>query len=239
MAETIDVPGLGQTKTVYVVGGIAVVIGIVGYAYYSSAGKATEDYVGASPDDYGVDDYDSPLGSSGGNSTVDVDNTKDLITNNAQWTAKAVEMLVASGFEAGLVIVSLGKYLARSALKPNEIEVVLAARAAVGEPPVGGPYPVKEALPDPPNTNPPPTNDPPANNPPGNPTPAKVYVTEVVQGPGKQWRSSFAGIAGHYGKSTDHLWNLDKNRPLRQKYNHWTKIKQGDTVYIDTTQRIP
>ena len=238
MAETVKVPGLGNVKTVYVVGGVAVVIGVVGYAYFARSASANEDYVGASEDDYGVSDYDSPLGNSGGNSTIDVDNDPDLITNNAQWTVKAIDYLTTAGFDPLMSSVALGKYLGRLALNKTEVDAVLAARAAIGEPPVGGPYPIKEALPDPPTQNPPTNNPPPTQNPPGNP-PAKVYVTEVVQGPGKQWRSSFAGIAGHYGKSTDHLWNLDKNRPLRQKYNHWTKIKAGDTVYIDTTKRIP
>jgi hypothetical protein len=239
MADTIKVPGVGPVKTMYVVGGLAVVVGVVGYAYFTRGTGGTEDYVGAEEEDYGVGEYESPLGNSGGNSTVDVNPNPDLITTNAQWTVKAVDFLVTAGFEAGLAVVALGKYLARLALSPQEVDAVLAARAAVGEPPVGGPYPVKEALPNPPSTDPPPTNNPPTNNPPPSQPAPRVYVTETVQDPGQGWRSSFAGIAGHYGKSQSHLWNLDKNRPLRQKYNHYTKIKRGDTIYIDTTKRIP
>lgn len=74
---------------------------------------------------------------------------------------------------------------------------------------------------------------------PGGPAPVqpRVYVTEVVKGPGNGWRSSYASIAGAYGRSPDYLWHLDKNQPLRRKYNHWKRITKGDTVYIDTTQK--
>lgn len=76
-----------------------------------------------------------------------------------------------------------------------------------------------------------------AGSAPGNPPPAaapKQYVTQVVLGPGHGWQSSFASIAGHFGKTQSHLWNLDKNQPLRRKYNHYNKITKGDLVYIDT-----
>ena len=159
MADTINLPGMGQVKTVYVVGGVALVVGIVGYAYYSRS-QTPSDYVGASEDDYGASDYESPLGSSGGNSTVDVDQTEGLITTNGAWTVKAVEHLTAAGFEPGLAIVALGKYLARKSLTSTEIDAVLAARGAVGDPPVGGPYPINEGLPSTPSSGQPkaPTN---------------------------------------------------------------------------------
>ncbi len=147
MAETINLPGLGQVKTVYVVGGVAVVVGIVGYAYYTK-NSAPDDYVGASPDDYSATEYDSPLGSSGGNSTVDVDQTEGLITTNAGWTVKAVDFLTTAGFEPLMSTVALGKYLARKPLNKTEVDAVMAARAAVGDPPNGGPYPITEGLPD-------------------------------------------------------------------------------------------
>lgn len=229
MAETVKLPGLGNVKTLYVVGGFAAVAGIVGYAYFTRGSSSSESDLGTSPDDYGVSDYDSPLGNSGGNSTVTVPGDDSIISTNAQWTLKAVSYLSDAGFEAGMSAVALGKYLARLALNKTEIDAVLAARAGIGEPPVGGPYPVKEALPDPPASNPPPTNNPPANNPPAQ----KNYKAQLVRGPGHGWESTFASIAGHYGKSQSYLWNLDRNQHLRKKYNHYSKITKGDTVYID------
>lgn len=233
MAETIKIPGLGPVKSIYVVGGVAVVVGIVGYAYFARGSASTGDELGATEDDYGVSDYDSPLGNSGGNSTITVPGDPDLITTNAQWTVKAVDFLTTAGFEPGMAVIALGKYLARLALNKTEVDAVLAARAAIGDPPVGGPYPIKEALPDPPNTNPPPTQNPPTQNPPSNPPKQKQYKAQLVMPPGHGWQSSFKMIAGHYGKTESHLWNLDRNQHLRKKYNHYTKIKAGDTVYID------
>lgn len=156
MAETINVPGLGPTKSVYVYAGGALVVGIVGYAWWkNSQNQAQTDYVGASPDDYGVSDYDSPLGNSGGNSGGSYDSTDpDAIRTNAQWTAFAVEKLATYNYDAAAVSSALGKYLARQGLTENEVGIVQQAIAVAGPPPIGGPYPITNALPSNPVTKP-------------------------------------------------------------------------------------
>lgn len=155
MAETINVPGLGPTKSVYVYAGGALVVGIVGYAWWKNSQNQPTDYVGASEDDFGVSDYDSPLGNSGANSTGNYDSTDpDALTTNAKWTAFAVEKLSTYGWDAGLIATALGKYLARQGLTEAEIDIVRAAIAAAGPPPIGGPYPINNALPVPTPTNP-------------------------------------------------------------------------------------
>ncbi len=151
MAETLKIPGIGPVKSQYVWAAGALVVGIVGYAYYKNS-QSSEDYIGASEDDYGATDYDSPLGSSGGNSTVDVDNTAGLITTNSQWTQAAIDYLTTAGFDATSASIALGKYLARKPLSQTEIDAVVAARGGVGDPPVGGPYPITEGLPATPST---------------------------------------------------------------------------------------
>jgi hypothetical protein len=156
MAETINVPGLGPTKSAYVYAGGALVIGIVGYAWWkNSQNQAQTDFVGASPDDFGVSDYDSPLGNSGGNSGGSYDSTDpDALTTNAKWTAFAIEKLAQWNYDAGAVSSALGKYLARQPLTETEIGIVQAAIAAAGSPPIGGPYPITNALPSNPATKP-------------------------------------------------------------------------------------
>lgn len=156
MADTINLPGLGPTKATYVYAGGALVLGIVGYAWYKNAqATANTDYVGASPDDYAVGDYDSPLGNSGTNSSGNYDSTDpDAIDTNAKWTAKAVEKLELWGYPAGTVSAALGKYLSRQPLTEAEIGIVQQALAAAGPPPVGGPYPISNALPNNPTYKP-------------------------------------------------------------------------------------
>lgn len=150
MADTIDLPGLGPTKSVYVYASGALVVGIVGYAWWKNSQNQPTDFVGADPDDFGVADYDSPLGNSGGNSSGDYDSTDpDAIDTNAKWVAKAVERLEAYGYPANEVSSALGKYLARQGLTEAEIGIVQQAIAVAGAPPVGGPYPITNALPTP------------------------------------------------------------------------------------------
>lgn len=155
MAETINIPGLGPTKAAYVYAGGALVIGIVGYAWWKNAQNQPTDFVGASSDDYGVSDYDSPLGSSGGNSTGNYDSTDpDALTTNAKWTSFAIGKLAEWNYDAGAVSSALGKYLARQPLTEGEIGIVQAAIAAAGPPPIGGPYPITNALPNNPTYKP-------------------------------------------------------------------------------------
>lgn len=164
MADTVDVPVVGKIKNQWVWAGGALVTGVVAYAWWRKKNSTPTDFVGASPDDFGATDYNSPLGNSGTNSTGDFSTgTGDIITTNGQWTTKAVDLLASYGWDASTVATALGKYLARKGLTEDEITIVNAARAAVGDPPVGGPYPVTVALPPPPSTgggdNPPPNNN--------------------------------------------------------------------------------
>jgi hypothetical protein len=156
MADTINLPGLGPTKATYVYAGGALVIGIVGYAWYQNQkATANADFVGAQPEDYATGEYDSPLGNSGGNSTGDYDSTDpNAIRTNAQWTAFAVEKLSTYNYDAATVASALGKYLARQGLTETEIGIVQQAIAVAGPPPIGGPYPISNALPNNPTYKP-------------------------------------------------------------------------------------
>lgn len=164
MAETVEVPGIGKTDKKWVYAGAAVAIGIIGYAYWKNQQAQTQtDFVGASPDDFGVADYDSPLGNSGTNSTGDYTAVDpDTIDTNAEWTSAAVEKLSSYGWDSAAVASALGKYLSRQGLTGAQVDIVQAAVAAVGPVPVGGPYPINDALPETPGTG---TGDPVAPDP--------------------------------------------------------------------------
>jgi hypothetical protein len=140
---------LGAPKKVVIVAG-AVAVGILGYAWYKrgDAGTVTEEPLEAS-----ADEYVSPLGNSGTNSTATVDNTDtDKIDTNGEWVQAAVEYLQSVGVDAAQASAALGKLLAFKSLTTFEASVAMQAKAAFGEPPVGGPYPIKDALPTPPST---------------------------------------------------------------------------------------
>ena len=56
-----------------------------------------------------------------------------------------MEKLTNQGFDGQAVSLALGEFLARRSLDKTEASIARAALAAVGQPPVGGPYPVIEA----------------------------------------------------------------------------------------------
>jgi hypothetical protein len=152
MSDTI----LGMPKKVAIIGG-AVAAGIVGYAWYKNGDSGAPVSAVDAENPAAVDEYDSPLGNSGTNSTAtssgNVD--PDAINTNAKWTQAAVETLQGAGWDATAVFSALGKLLAFKTLSATEADIAQAAKAAQGEPPVGGPYPIKEGLPVPsPSTNP-------------------------------------------------------------------------------------
>ena len=204
MADTIKVPGLGPVKATYVYVGGALVVGIVGYAWWKNSQQQPTDFVGASPDDFGVGDYDSPLGSSGGNSTGNYDSTDpEAIDSNAKWTVFAVEKMAQLGYnDTASVTAALAKYLARKGLTEVEIGYVQAAIAVAGLPPVGGPYAITPALPVPTPSNPDP---PPVVKP---PLPTKVFYLKNSNPP--RWAlgspQGWQEISGTHNQALANSW---------------------------------
>lgn len=143
---TIDLPGAGPVKKVYVYVGLAVVVGIVGYAWWTRRNTSADgetSYV-----EPGYEDYGGGVQTPGGGTTtpgipwqpgepVDEDDPATPITNNAQWTRRAVNYLTEQGSDGFLVTVTLGKYLARVELTAAEADLVRAALGAIGAPPNG------------------------------------------------------------------------------------------------------
>lgn len=152
MADTITLPGAGEVKKEYVWAGGALVVGIVGFAWWrrsTSGGAAETPYYDTSeltPDS----DYDRP-GNPTGN--VSVDNTQGLISTNAQWSQAVNDYLPDRGWEAKAVASAVGVYLQREKLDPMQLDIIKAAVGRFGPPPQDGPWPI-QAKPGEPTTTP-------------------------------------------------------------------------------------
>jgi hypothetical protein len=162
MAETIAVPGFGAQKktTVYVVGGLAVVV--VGIAYYRSKKAAAN----ATPTGPGIDStinpatgfpygsaedaaalssqagYITPASGGGGGGSSGTDTTSYTaggFTSNSQWTQAAETYAAGIGGDQLTVASALGHYLAGVPLTTAEIDLVQQSIAAQGYPPQSGP----------------------------------------------------------------------------------------------------
>lgn len=150
---TVDVPGAGKLKKVYIYvpAGLAAVY--VGWRWY----QAKQDAAAAPDASSGT--YTSPdlteagLNTAGGSTDVtgntgstSTDATNpNSIDDNAEWTQKAAELLGNAGYDTATVYAALGEFLARRSLDKSEASIARAALAAAGQPPVGGPFPVLEA----------------------------------------------------------------------------------------------
>jgi hypothetical protein len=119
------------------VAGVALVAGIVGYAWWR-AGKA-----GEAPADTTFPGTEQPtdllpadtseVSTGGGVSTTGL----EFITTNDQWSQKAVALMVDLGFDSVAISQALGKYLANQTVTQTEANWIQAAVALVGKPPIG------------------------------------------------------------------------------------------------------
>jgi len=165
MAETVSIPGFGSQKktTVYVVGGLVVVV--IGIGIYRSR-KAT---ASATPSGAGIDTasidpatgfaygsaedaaalntqagYIQPAqyGYGGGADTSTGSVTQPTaggFVSNAQWTQAAEAYAESLGSNVTAVASALGHYLAGVPLTPGEVDLVQQAIASQGYPPQSGP----------------------------------------------------------------------------------------------------
>jgi hypothetical protein len=130
---TVDLPVIGQVPKVAVAVGGAVVVTIVGVAWWrrQQAGTAVE----YAPDlttgsDTGSDAYRNPAPSYSDGSAASTAPKTDQ-----EWSARVLEKM--TWLEPGYLGTILGKYLSGQALTLTEAEVVRSAWAIVGKPPGG------------------------------------------------------------------------------------------------------
>lgn len=141
-------------KKAYVIvpAGLAAVY--IGWRWYRAKQDAADAGPAQSDGTYTTTDLtDAGLATTGGTTNV-TGNTGSQVTDatnpnsidsNAEWTQKAVELLGNAGYDSQTVYAALGEFLARRSLDKSEASIARAAVAAVGQPPVGGPYPINEA----------------------------------------------------------------------------------------------
>lgn len=144
MASEVDIPKIGKVKTrtlVLIGSGFAV---FLAWRYYTASGveeaapeEGSEfDEEGLIPGVEGATDW---YGEGGGGTTGDSTSSESQnIRTNAQWSQYARDQLIATDAYDGILIsTALGKYLSGKPLSKKEQEVVQAAIAYAGYPPVG------------------------------------------------------------------------------------------------------
>lgn len=139
---SINVPGIGQTKTVYVVVVVGLAAGVVGYAWWKRSQAAAAPATIVEEFDEGALADDTQYGGgrpSMGYAPVSGEGAGSAYSpsTNAEWTQKAQEALVAQGFDPPAAATALGKYLARQPLTEAEANMVRYAIGYVGNPPQG------------------------------------------------------------------------------------------------------
>jgi hypothetical protein len=145
MTDTVTVPGMGKVDQRYLWGGVAAAAGVVGYAWYKRGQSGGGVEIIPNPESIPDTDRTPVVGDSSGSFN---ETAPGAIGTNAEWTQAATDHLILLGsWEAGVIGVALGKYLERQPLSATEVDIVMAARAATGDPPQGGPFAIIHALP--------------------------------------------------------------------------------------------
>lgn len=156
---TVDVPAVGRVKKQYVYVGGALVIGIVGYAYWQRSTAAPADipaYTDADVTDEGV--TDTAGGAAGGSANsggLNVDNSTTPDTD-PEWVMMARDALTGVYDDAALAT-ALGRYITHQSLTSAQADMVRAAIGSLGYPP-GGAYPLDTSTGSTPSTLAAPTN---------------------------------------------------------------------------------
>lgn len=238
MPDTVKLPGIGPVDKKWVYVGGAFVVGIAGYAYWNSAradNSEIADYT-TDPDyvhDGGEDEYENPGGSE---PPVEEDFLAEP-TTNAQWSQLALEKLTDAGYEFLAVTAALAKYFARQTLSASQAEIIRAAHALIGPPPVGD-YPIRTSPTPDPDPKPKPEPKPPVIKPPVKPGPKPVpkptgrFVTVT------RWPlpgSSLWSIAVRYykdGRKWTRIWNASQNAKLKSLRKDPKKIRPGDKFWV-------
>ena len=218
VAATVRVPVVGeiQRRWLFIGAGAIGLVVIVAYVRRARKPAAVYSPSGGSINDLPVG-YDNPAPTAPSSGFVDDPN---IISNNAQWSRQAVDALEGASWDRQYAATVIGKYLAGQPLTPEEVNLVLAAKALVGDPP--NPIAIV-AIPSAPPAGPP-SSPPPSSAPAG--TPRRYVVVVKYSTPNPSWKSYLQGIASHTGRSVAQLasWNSIGNVNL---------IYPGQKVYID------
>lgn len=137
----VKMPVIGPVNRQWVMVGGALIVGIVGYAWWNRNRSVPEEVL---PEDIPQDR--EPPSTVVGTESFDPGEVSQIINTNTEWYTRAVEYLSnTGGYDFTFTTLTLGKYLARRQLTESEANLVQAAKGAVGEPPQGGPWPIIRA----------------------------------------------------------------------------------------------
>lgn len=144
MAETVKLPGVGKVKTTYAYAAGALVVGIVGYAWWTkgmAGAPAEEEFLTEADIDAMGDERIPPTTVDTYDVAID---TRTGIKTNAEWHQAATYYLAGLGYESTVVSTALGRFIARKALNKVDTELVRQAVSSQGMPPEGGPWTIIE-----------------------------------------------------------------------------------------------
>lgn len=144
MQKEVEIPKLGKVKTrtlILIGGGFGVFLAWRYYAASSGLEEAAPEE-GSEFDEEGlipaVEGAGGGFGGGSGSSGDTTSSEPQSIRTNAQWSQYARDQLIATdAYEGALISTALGKYLTGKPLSKKEQEIVQAAIAYAGYPPVG------------------------------------------------------------------------------------------------------
>jgi hypothetical protein len=140
----VKLPIIGPINRQWVLVGAALIIGIVGYAWWTRT-RSTDIEEAVLPEDI-PQDREPPATTVVGTEDFTTAEQRAMINTNPEWYTAAIDYLVTTGgFDFAFASITLGKFLARRELTSAEADLVQAAKGAVGDPPQGGPWPILRA----------------------------------------------------------------------------------------------
>lgn len=136
MAESVDLPAIGNVKKEYIYGGVALVAGIVGFAWWKRRTAPATPAYAADPTN-GTDSVNPNYRNPNPTYTSSPDTAKLPPTTDQEWSQRVLASL--NWLEPGYLGGILGKYLGSQGLTLEEQAVVRAAWAIEGRPPSNKP----------------------------------------------------------------------------------------------------
>lgn len=157
-------------------------------------------------------------------------------TNNVEWARKAINWLIAQGYDASMADTAIRKYLESTPLSLSENALVKSALMKLGSPPE--PLPTPPDLPKPPDPTPTPTPTPTPPTQPPRPPQGQRWVSVTP------WPTRFSTLWGisswAYGRGADwpRLYNANKVG-VRRPDGSMGMIKNPNLIYAGWRIYVP
>lgn len=144
---SITLPGVGRVPRTAAIVAIVGILAVLGYVVYKQRKNAASTAVNAAAAQQAADIATTPdttlQEGATGNSNVSVGSVNNQPSTNAEWTQAAASIMTTTyGYDGPTVLSALALYLNHQPLTNAQVDIVDIARGLVGDPPVGGPYPI-------------------------------------------------------------------------------------------------